>query len=80
MSELVLIFQGTDLVIPRDSLLRLGLQPGDPLIIKPESAVAVPDRLDEVLEQLYGSWGPEDEAAFDQQREAMWATWKPRSW
>ncbi len=80
MSELVLIFQGTDLVIPRDSLLRLGLQPGDPLIIKPEPAVAVPDRLDEVLEQLYGSWGPEDEAAFDQQREAMWATWKPRSW
>jgi len=80
MSELVLIFQGIDLVIPRDSLLRLGLQPGDPLIIKPEPAAAVPDRLDEVLEQLYGSWGPEDEAAFDQQREAMWATWKPRSW
>ena len=79
---MVLMFQGIDLVVPRETLLRLGLRPGDRVSLKPVSMpTEVPDKaLEEILDELYGIWGPEDEEAFYQNREAMWASWKPRDW
>ena len=82
MTEMMLTFQGTDLVVPKAVLLRLGLRPGDSVSLKPVPApTEVQDEtLEEILNQLYGIWGPEEEEAFYRHREEMWASWKPRDW
>ena len=82
MAEMRLTFQGTDLVVPKAILLRLGLRPGDSVALK---AVPIPTKmpdeaLEKILDQLCGIWGPEEEAAFYQHREKMWALWKARNW
>lgn len=81
MAEMVLTFQGTDLVIPRETLVHWGLQPGDSFVIRPIK----PQKLDrktitEILDELRGSWTQQDEEAFYRHREEMWASWKPRTW
>ncbi|MBN1878136.1 MAG: hypothetical protein JXA33_28200 [Anaerolineae bacterium] len=80
MPEMVLTFQDTDLIVPREELLRLGLRPGDSLILRPMRSPAEDQELEKILDELRGSWSQEDEDAFYQNREKMWATWKPRSW
>ena len=79
MTEMLLTFQGADLVVPKAILLQWGLQPGDSLVIHPvKSQVEDPDLL-KILDELRGSWSQEDEEAFYKHREEMWGSWKPRS-
>ena len=85
MDALVRTYDGEDLVIPRKEIEELGLKPGDKVVIRPEIklvkrefAPGEKEMLHKILDDLWGSWSAEDEAAFRRNREAMWATWKPR--
>ncbi len=85
MDALVHTYDGHDLVISREEMEQLGLKPGDKVEIRPEIklvkrefAPGEKEMLHKILDDLWGSWSEEDEAAFRRNREVMWATWKPR--
>ena len=87
MDALVHTCDGHDLVISRQELEDLGLKLGDKLVSRPEVRLIPrqfsPEELElrlKILDELAGSWTAEDEEAFRRNREAMWATWQPRSW
>jgi len=69
MAEMTLMFQGTDLVIPKSVLVRLGLQPGDSLMIHPVKLQVEDQDLLKVLDELRSSWAQEDENEFYKHRE-----------
>ncbi|MFQ6014513.1 MAG: hypothetical protein ACE5NP_03625 [Anaerolineae bacterium] len=80
------VFEGKDLLIPCKVIERLGVRPGEAVVIRPRvilrqrgfDAIEKAHRL-EVLDALYGSWTAEDEAEFYRTRQEMWESWKPRS-
>jgi len=87
MDILVRTYNGEDLVIPRKEIEELGLKPGDKVEIRPEIRLVKRDfapgeqeMLHAILDNLWGAWSEQDEEAFQRNREAMWATWKPRDW
>ncbi len=83
MDALVLDFEGDDVVISRQELETLGMKPGDRLVVRPEirlkSREWAPgewELVEQLLEELSGSWTEEQEANYRRNKE-MWATWKP---
>ncbi len=86
MDAIIQVFDGDDLVIPSELIKKLGVRPGERVQIRPapvlEPVELEPDeraRRLQVLDNLWGSWFAEDEAAFEQAREMMWQTWQPPS-
>jgi hypothetical protein len=85
MTILTLTYDGDDLVIPRAQIESLGIKPGEKVALRPLvtleprhfSSVEL-ERRRAILDELWGSWSAEDEAAFRRNRES-WATWQPRS-
>lgn len=84
-ASIVREFEGEDLLIPREVIERLGVKPGEAVIIRPKAGLRPKEfeaaekvRRLEVLDALYGSWSPEDEAEFYRTRQEMWKSWKPR--
>ena len=78
MNEMVLTFQETDIVIPKQTLLDLGVKLGDLLIIRPLASQTYDENIQRILDETRGSWSEEDELAFRKHREEMWETWQPR--
>ncbi|MEP7356783.1 MAG: hypothetical protein ABI847_06050 [Anaerolineales bacterium] len=87
MDTLIRTIDGNDLVITQKEIERLGLKPGDKIVIRPEPNL-VPrqfsheelERRRAVMARLSGLWSDQDEQAFRKFRRDMWATWQPRDW
>ncbi len=81
MAVIEKIYEGGDLIVPRSLLLKLGVKPGEAILIRPKADLCPvePDvkerRALEALDSLYGSWSDEDEAEFERARKDMWAGW-----
>ena len=76
-------YEGGDLIIPRPLLLKLGVKPGEVILIRPKADLhpVEPDvkerrRLLKALDELYGAWTEEDEMEFNRARKEMWAGWR----
>jgi len=84
MATIALVFEGKDLIVPREVIKKLGVKAGELVVIRPVTDLR-PKRLkaDEkahrlrVLGALYGSWTDEDEIAFGHARKEMWKSWQP---
>ncbi|PKO21589.1 MAG: hypothetical protein CVU38_13965 [Chloroflexi bacterium HGW-Chloroflexi-1] len=86
MSAVMQVFEGHDLVIPGDVVTKLGIKPGEFVMICP-----VPDlrpveynaseraRRLHVLDALWASWTDEDELFFEKARQEMWSSWPTHS-
>ncbi len=86
MTVLEQIFEGRDVIIPKEAIESLGVKPGEYVVIRPKVALRPIEleaeeraRILEVLDNLRGIWTEEDEAEFRRAREEMWKSWAPRS-
>ena len=83
MNEIRILVKNSDVVIPRETLRRAGIEAGDIIAIstvsEAESATMAreEDRGNRVkkLRALWGLWSEEDEERFPNEREAMWQSW-----
>jgi bifunctional DNA-binding transcriptional regulator/antitoxin component of YhaV-PrlF toxin-antitoxin module len=83
MAVIEKVYEGGDLIIPRPLLLKLGVRPGEVVLIRPKADLH-PVELDveerphllEALDELYGAWTEEDEIEFNRARKEMWAGWR----
>jgi hypothetical protein len=89
MPAITLIYEGEDLIIPREQIEALGVQPGNEFVLELRPKVVLtprkfpPEELErrrEIVRKITGIWSAEDEAAYRKFRRDMWATWKPRTW
>lgn len=83
MAVIEKVYEGGDLIVPRPLLLKLGVKPGEVILIRPkadlhpvELDVKERSRLLKALDELYGAWTEEDEAEFNRARKEMWAGWR----
>jgi len=83
MAVIEKVYEGSDLVIPRSLLLKLGIKPGEVILIRPKVDLRPIDldvkertRLLEALNKLYGAWTEEDEKEFNRARKEMWDRWR----
>ena len=86
MSGIVRVFEGKDLVVPGDAMKRLGVKPGELVVIyaAPDLRPAEfdPDersRRLRALDALWAVWADEDEVAFEESRREMWSSWQTHS-
>jgi bifunctional DNA-binding transcriptional regulator/antitoxin component of YhaV-PrlF toxin-antitoxin module len=83
--EITRVYQGGDLVIPREFLAQLGLKPGDPILVRPaqlppaDFSTKEQLRIRQVLDDLWGAWSEQDEVAFCSARQEMWNSWLPHN-
>jgi hypothetical protein len=86
MSAVVQVFEGHDLVIPGDVVAKLGIKPGEFVMICPAPDLR-PVELDRgeqahrlrLLDALWASWTDEDELFFEKARQEMWSSWPTHS-
>jgi bifunctional DNA-binding transcriptional regulator/antitoxin component of YhaV-PrlF toxin-antitoxin module len=86
MNMLTRTYEGKDLVIPKELIEKMGVKPGEVVIIRPglvlKPRTFAPEELArrrKVLKEVSGTWSAEDEEAFRRFRQDMWATTTYRS-